>query len=721
MATANDTPMVKFGGKNPLGNNLGYYNQLGNTWTNQQLALKAQESGARSLVVYLPDRSISGNSQTVELANVQYYDSIGLKDLVGVIGEPNIPGQNGAGLGTPYNREKGVFPNTGGFSAITFKGMYLDIWTDGTKTTPNPNNTLAVYMFKVVNTYGEYVKFWQIVNEPDQTGTGEGWDTSSAGYWGKIDPKPEHLKNMLAPIQFYIRMLRVCYEVIKTLKPNSYVCLGGIGYPSFLDAICRNTDNPGASYTGFDAIASNITNGITYASYTGVGAIGSVTTDFPLKGGAYFDVVSYHDYPMYSLSYWDNTPPGSVRFHWESDFCVDVHINYKNSYDAVLTKFSYNGTIFPKKQFITTEVDVARTGVTYPNGGYDWGNEAAQNNFIIKMHTLSQVNGIAGVWKYGMGNGGDSAANIFNNMGVYGDLRPIGVNPSNAPKEPVWYRTKLLTDLLYNSVYDVAKTTSLNINKDTTEVRGAAFKNTNGTYTYVLWARTRTTSRVGHPEDANEIANANFTFPANFVGTRREQDFVISGTVTNVNSTTVALTGYPSFFTENPPEVRYTLGITATNGSVSKSPNTADYAFNASVNLVAIPTAGYSFAGWTGDIVSATSSITISMNGNKNIVANFIPIVATKYTLETVAMPITGGSIIKSNNTSSYPSGTSVQLTAIAKTGYIFAAWSGSASGTNNPLTVIMDANKKITATFTKTGTILQTILFYSDGMYVIS
>ena len=48
-----------------------------------------------------------------------------------------------------------------------------------------------------------------------------------------------------------------------------------------------------------------------------------------------------------------------------------------------------------------------------------------------------------------------------------------------------------------------------------------------------------------------------------------------------------------------------------------------------------------------------------------------------------------------------YAAGSAVQLAAAAQSGYQFAGWSGSASGAANPLNVIMDAPKTVTANFT--------------------
>jgi len=58
------------------------------------------------------------------------------------------------------------------------------------------------------------------------------------------------------------------------------------------------------------------------------------------------------------------------------------------------------------------------------------------------------------------------------------------------------------------------------------------------------------------------------------------------------------------------------------------------------------------------------------------------------------------GTVIKNPNQTTYNNGSTVSLTATPTSGQQFTGWSGDASGTTNPLTVTMDANKSITATF---------------------
>ncbi|MDP2916455.1 MAG: hypothetical protein Q8O16_00835 [Dehalococcoidia bacterium] len=74
----------------------------------------------------------------------------------------------------------------------------------------------------------------------------------------------------------------------------------------------------------------------------------------------------------------------------------------------------------------------------------------------------------------------------------------------------------------------------------------------------------------------------------------------------------------------------------------------------------------------------------------------------------------------------SSPSGTPVIITATPATGWTFSHWSGDASGTSNPITVTMNANKTVTANFavqgiTLIGAIKQNPPAYDGQMVKIS
>ncbi|WP_342298153.1 InlB B-repeat-containing protein [Hymenobacter segetis] len=74
----------------------------------------------------------------------------------------------------------------------------------------------------------------------------------------------------------------------------------------------------------------------------------------------------------------------------------------------------------------------------------------------------------------------------------------------------------------------------------------------------------------------------------------------------------------------------------------------------------------------------------------------------TTYTLTTAT--VGSGTVTKNPNTATYASGSAVTLTAAPAAGFAFTGWSGDASGTTNPLSVTMNGNKNITATFTATS-----------------
>ena len=67
------------------------------------------------------------------------------------------------------------------------------------------------------------------------------------------------------------------------------------------------------------------------------------------------------------------------------------------------------------------------------------------------------------------------------------------------------------------------------------------------------------------------------------------------------------------------------------------------------------------------------------------------------YTLTTSA---TNGTVTKNPDQLTYVANSVVTLTATPADGYVFTGWSGSASGTTNPLAVIMTGNKSIAANF---------------------
>ncbi|MBI5730430.1 MAG: DUF11 domain-containing protein, partial [Ignavibacteriales bacterium] len=128
------------------------------------------------------------------------------------------------------------------------------------------------------------------------------------------------------------------------------------------------------------------------------------------------------------------------------------------------------------------------------------------------------------------------------------------------------------------------------------------------------------------------------------------------------------------------------------------------------VTLVATPDANSTFTGWSGDATGTSSSVTLTIDGNLTVTAAFTKI---QYTL---TINRTGSGTVTSNPagiycgaacTATFDAGTNVTLTASPDPSATFSGWGGDASGTSSPVTITMDGNKTVNATFTaNTGSI---------------
>jgi hypothetical protein len=133
-----------------------------------------------------------------------------------------------------------------------------------------------------------------------------------------------------------------------------------------------------------------------------------------------------------------------------------------------------------------------------------------------------------------------------------------------------------------------------------------------------------------------------------------------------------------------------TLNIsTVGGGTVAAVPNQTVFLPGSVVQLTASPAAG--FLSWSGDATGSTNPLSVTMNSNKNITATF-----DLFTLNVTA--VGGGTVMKLPNQTAFLPGSVVQLTASPAAGFL--SWSGDATGSTNPLSVTMNSNKNITATF---------------------
>ncbi|MFK7773824.1 MAG: lectin-like protein [Saprospiraceae bacterium] len=435
-----------------------------------------------------------------------YYEAMGMKDNTLIVGfaHPDHADQTEYCPGIPTDM---------------FANLYEPIFDGGLNGTPvNENNYFARYMWDLLESVGDHVKFWEIWNEPgfDYSGA-SGWlEPGQPGNWWENNPDPCDYK-LRAPIFHFVRTMRIAYQVIKTHSPDDYVVLSGVGYESFLDAVLRNTDNPND---------------------------GSPTSEFPLGGGAYFDVMGFHSYPHFdgSMRYWDNTI-GGFAYERHSDRGIEGFLDKKTIRAQHLADYGYDGVTYPLKEWMITEYNVPRVAFPDPNNPNInlFGSDEGARNFIMKSYVAAMQEGLIQIHPYQIAER-ETAANAddsFDHMGFFENLNVIEHFDQVIHEQGIGYKTT--TDLLFRKEYDAAQTALLNL---PSSIKGGAFKNSMGEYTYVLWARTTI--------DNSEVANASYTFPQGMeVGNleKRIWDFGQTGTVATISSQNISLNGSPAFFT----------------------------------------------------------------------------------------------------------------------------------------------------------------------------
>lgn len=135
------------------------------------------------------------------------------------------------------------------------------------------------------------------------------------------------------------------------------------------------------------------------------------------------------------------------------------------------------------------------------------------------------------------------------------------------------------------------------------------------------------------------------------------------------------------------------------NGSLVVNPPSATYPYGFPIRLTAVPQTGNYFAFWGNGAGGTNNPLIFAVtNPTPTITAVFASLAASRFALTVI--PVGNGAASVNPQASFYNSGQTVTLTALPGTGQAFLGWSGSASGSQNPLGVTMNQNKVITANF---------------------
>jgi hypothetical protein len=448
--TANDV-IPAYNDSFRFGTNMGHRND---NWSDAQYSDLIAAQGMNSFRVFLPENYLATWGYDVALANMQHYQTLGLNNLT-------------ANLGTPSRAHSKALPTTPDWQLDYYspQNLYEPIWaSDGSI---NPNNYWAAYVYKTVSLYRSYVKIWEIWNEPDYTNN---WGATQTDWWNNA-PGTGDLPHWNDDIFSYIRMLRVSYEVIKKVDPSALVATGGLGYESFLDAILRYTDNP---------------------------AGGVATFGYPLTGGAYFDVLSYHYYPQYGVQ---NLATGQWNNQTDSDNAVANLVTLRDNFKGILAKHGY-GSTYPAKYFIVTE-----TGFSSQPVGGNAGSSDLERNYLMKLAILARLNDLKQVHTFMLSDEEPDSilTDSYKHMGLYYDIAGL-TSPAQAQRKAASYGVETVVRTLAGATYDAKATAALNFPSN---VRGVVFQNGTQQITLV-WLRTsnsseNVTASVSVPVGTNQI------------------------------------------------------------------------------------------------------------------------------------------------------------------------------------------------------------------------
>ncbi len=208
------------------------------------------------------------------------------------------------------------------------------------------------------------------------------------------------------------------------------------------------------------------------------------------------------------------------------------------------------------------------------------------------------------------------------------------------------------------------------------EEGGTVTGSSTGTYAY------------GDTLHLNAVANQGYTFTnwtknGTVVSTTANSDFVVTETAT-----------YVAHFSTNAYQITASTNPTGA-GTIS---GTGEYNYGASCTLTVTPNEGYTFVNWTkdGQVVGTSTSITFTVTGDADYVANFN---TNSYEITTSTNPTGAGTV---TGTGEYNYGASCTLTVTPNEGYTFVNWTkdGQVVGTSTSITFTVTGDADYVANF---------------------
>lgn len=139
-----------------------------------------------------------------------------------------------------------------------------------------------------------------------------------------------------------------------------------------------------------------------------------------------------------------------------------------------------------------------------------------------------------------------------------------------------------------------------------------------------------------------------------------------------------------------PAPMPLTLNTTAGPGGTVSPGGT--FPAGTPATVTALPDAGYDFSGWSGDAAGTVNPVTVLMDRDRNVQANFSLRLIPLVTGANAGGSVTGGG--------SYPYGSVVTVAAMPDSTHRFTGWTGDAGGSTPTVALTLTGPKSVQAVF---------------------
>ena len=151
-----------------------------------------------------------------------------------------------------------------------------------------------------------------------------------------------------------------------------------------------------------------------------------------------------------------------------------------------------------------------------------------------------------------------------------------------------------------------------------------------------------------------------------------------------------------------PTDQTFTLTTTPASqaGLVVRLPDKDSYNWGDTVKLMVVPSTGYGFSGWSGDLTATADTVTIVMTKDLIVYANFTNL-ATGKKVFSIATFAENGTVTLSPLSGVYDSGAVLSVKATPDYGMKFANWTGLLTTPDSVTFLVVTQNGTLTAHFT--------------------